>query len=199
MMRPVTGSAFGRRSSGCRGSGAVGSHGLTVRNLARLHFGGRRVRARHVVPARLVVASGGFGHLPLHAGQPGGAPAVGQTRACTRGSWDRTFESSHGSRPRAPRRASADRESRPSPDRTSRAGALLEVDGQLVLAGVAATGRVDADEVLALRVRRSVAVAHARAGCCLLGLLRRRRSACSTRRTRRTRAGARGAAAATAA
>src|SRR5512140_239569 len=80
MIRPTTGgtlmlSQFGFSGSGFFGSGHGGNtlagHFLTLRS------GG----LGHSIVARQagMLMSGGFGHLPAHAGQPGGAPVAGHT------------------------------------------------------------------------------------------------------------------------
>src|ERR1700759_882052 len=80
VMRAMTGgilmlSQFGFAGSGFFGSGhfgkVAGLHALT----SRLGGLGHGIVARHAG----MLMSGGFGHLPAHGGQPGGAPTSGHT------------------------------------------------------------------------------------------------------------------------
>src|SRR5688572_20333875 len=78
--RALTGSAFALSQFGLSGSGfAMSAHFGKSRDLhafTRRSAGfGHGIVAQHA----LLLISGGSGHLPLHAGQPGGAPNAGHT------------------------------------------------------------------------------------------------------------------------
>ena len=153
MMRPMTGAAL------------MSQFGLSRIRRCRI---ARRALATSCTPSRLrssagsgttlsqhawLFGSGGSGHLPLHAGQPGGASTAGQNDlhsfffGSNVGVVARLDHLGHA------RRASADRESRPWSSRPSIGPALsLKSTVSLYLPASPRRRRVDADEVLALRV-----------------------------------------------
>ena len=154
MMRPVTGGAVASSQFGLCGSGLLMSthlgHFALRARLARGDPAGSGTASCPSTPGLLT--SGGSGHLPLHAGQPGGAPVVGQTFLHA-GFFGSNVNSSHAisASGTAASFGGSGISSFERIERDRPAG-LLEVDGQLVRAGIAAADRVDADEVLALRV-----------------------------------------------